>query len=105
MAKKGKFWPPPWWRYKGRRAKLKKQVRARDGDNCWRCGHPMRFGGLPNVGKAATIEHVVPVSKGGGWALENLRLCQVGCNRHLKDHKPQQKERMRINLPASHSGG
>lgn len=58
----------------------------------------MRFGGLPNCGKAATIEHCMPLSRGGTWALDNLRLCHVGCNRHLADHPPEQKERMRINV-------
>ena len=72
-------------------------VRARDGDDCWRCNRPMRFEGPPNCGKAATIEHVLPRSKGGGDDLGNLRLCHVGCNRHLADHPPEQKERMRIN--------
>jgi 5-methylcytosine-specific restriction endonuclease McrA len=59
----------------------------------------MRFGGPPNVGKAATIEHLLPSSKGGTGEMENLRLCHVGCNRHLADRTPEQKERMRINRP------
>ena len=59
----------------------------------------MRFVGPPNCGKAGTIEHYVPRSKGGTDALENLRLCHVGCNGHLADHEPAQKERMRINRP------
>lgn len=92
-----KFWLPSWWQAQKRKRKLRKTIRARDGDRCWRCNHPMRFDGLPNQGKAATIEHVLPLSKGGGWELENLRLCHVGCNRHLGDRAPAQKERMRIN--------
>lgn len=27
-----------------------------------------------------TIDHVIPVSKGGTWMLENLVLCCLGCN-------------------------
>ena len=61
----------------------------------------MRFSGPPNCGKAATIEHLNPKSKGGGDDLANLRLCHVGCNHHLADHTPEQRERMRINLPAA----
>ena len=60
----------------------------------------MRFEGPPNCGKAATIEHVLPRSKGGTSAIANLRLCHVGCNRHLGDRTPEAKERMRINAPA-----
>lgn len=61
----------------------------------------MRFEGKPNCGKAATIEHHLPLSRGGTWALENLRLCHVGCNRHLAANTPEKKERMRINVDAS----
>lgn len=28
----------------------------------------------------ATLEHVVPLSRGGGWALDNLRLSCEPCN-------------------------
>ncbi|MGP1281833.1 MAG: HNH endonuclease [Parasphingopyxis sp.] len=62
----------------------------------------MRFGnGPPNCGRAATIEHLEPRSRGGSGALANLRLCHVGCNRHLADHSPEQKRRMRINVPTA----
>ncbi|HEX8193787.1 MAG TPA: HNH endonuclease [Allosphingosinicella sp.] len=70
------------------------------GDLCWRCRRPMRFEGPPNCGKAATIEHILPCAKGGTSAIDNLRLCHVGCNRHLGDRTPEEKERMRINAPA-----
>jgi len=90
-------WFLPHWAFKARRKKQRfAEVRARDGDACWRCGHPMVFDGPhPGAGRAATIEHVQPLSKGGTWALANLRLCHVGCNRHLADNDPAQKERMR----------
>ena len=87
----------PWWKLHRFKRKAKKALRERYGDGCWRCGHQMRFEGIPNCGKWATIEHLMPLSKGGTWALDNLRLCHVGCNRHLRDRTPQQKERMRIN--------
>jgi 5-methylcytosine-specific restriction endonuclease McrA len=95
-------WLLPAWVHKllRRRRKLER-LRALWGDACWRCGHAMRFEGPPNCGKAATIEHLQPRSKGGTWALDNLRFCHVGCNRHLGDRTREQKERMRINLPLS----
>ncbi|MBL0924942.1 MAG: HNH endonuclease [Sphingomonadaceae bacterium] len=98
QAKKSKFWPQPWWMRAIDKKKLVKKLRARDGDNCWRCGHAMRFDGLPNIGKYRTIEHLKPRSQQGGWALENLRLCHIGCNRHLGTHTPEHKEKMRINV-------
>ena len=97
MAKSPNWFLPGWVHRHRKKKKLLKALRARDGDACWRCNRPMRFEGLPNKGKAATIEHYVPRSKGGGDELDNLRLCHVGCNRHLADHPPEQKERMRIN--------
>ena len=87
----------PGWVFRSLKRKAKaRQVRERDGDNCWRCGHPMVFDDQhPNLGRAATVEHVRALSKGGTWALDNLRLCHVGCNRHLGNNDPEQKERMR----------
>ena len=96
---KKKWWRPRWWWRHAEKKQQRKALRARDGDLCWRCQYPMRFDGPPNCGKAATIEHVIPQAKGGSDDLDNLRLCHVGCNRHLADHEPEQKERMRINRP------
>ena len=99
MSKRRPNWFLPGWVHKRlNRHRKFARVRRRDGDDCWRCGRPMRFEGPPNCGKAATIEHVQPLSRGGSWALDNLRLCHVGCNRHLGDRTPEEKERMRINV-------
>ena len=95
---KAPLWFLPGWAHRRLRKRRLAALRARDGDNCWRCRKPMRFEGPPNCGKAATIEHILPRSKGGGDELANLCLCHPGCNRHLADHSPAQKERMRINL-------
>lgn len=101
MARKVAPWfLPPWVHKHLSKKKRRAQIRARDGDACWRCGNIMRFDGPPNCGKAATIEHVLPTSKVGTNSLDNLRLCHVGCNRHLADHAPAQKERMRISQRA-----
>lgn len=71
------------------------KLRERDGEHCWFCGFKMRFGAPYNIGKAATIEHIQPLSKGGNWAIDNLALCHVGCNRHLADRSADEKQRMR----------
>lgn len=34
---------------------------------------------------SATLEHVIPLSKGGGWEKENLRLSCWGCNNERGD--------------------
>lgn len=56
----------------------------------------MRFTPPFNRGKAATLEHWNPRALGGTSAIENLRLCHVGCNRHLGANTPEQKDRMRL---------
>ena len=101
MAKRKliKAWMPGWWHTRQKRKARVAEVRHRDGDDCWRCGFPMRFGPPYNVGKSATVEHVLALASGGTWALENLRLCHVGCNRHLGVNSPEQKERMRMTRP------
>ena len=98
MSRRAPNWFLPGWVFRlHKRKERARKVRARDGDDCWRCGHPMVFDGRnANAGRAATVEHVLPLSKGGTWALDNLRLCHVGCNRHLADRDPAQKERMRL---------
>ena len=84
-----------WYHKRQKKISKVKALRARDGDNCWLCGHKMRFVGIPNIGKAATVEHLQPLSKGGNSAMENLALCHVGCNRHMKDSDRAHKEKMR----------
>lgn len=100
MAKKkaAKWFMPGWWHARQKQKALLALVRGRDGDLCWFCGHRMRFGPPYNVGKAATIEHLLAKSLGGKSDAHNLRLCHVGCNRHLGVHPPEQKERMRLKL-------
>lgn len=48
---------------------------ARDGTACWLCGVDLTM-------DTATLDHVIPRSKGGTFALDNLRLaCQLRNNR------------------------
>jgi 5-methylcytosine-specific restriction endonuclease McrA len=89
-------WFNRWMFARERRRARFDAVRKRDGDDCWHCGNPLRFGPPYNVGKSATIEHWLPKAMGGTSALGNLRLCHVGCNRHLGANNPEQKERMRL---------
>lgn len=98
MPKATPNWFLPGWAHQRRKRERLAKLRALHGDKCWRCNRQMRFDGPPNCGKAATVEHLLPKSKGGTDELDNLRLCHVGCNRHLADAMPEQKNRMRINL-------
>jgi 5-methylcytosine-specific restriction endonuclease McrA len=49
------------------------QVSARDGPNCHYCSTPLNSA-------TRTLDHVTPVSQGGGNNVENLRLACKPCN-------------------------
>jgi len=84
------------WMFQREKKRLKfQQLRERDGDNCWRCRRPLRFDLSPGHDLAPTIEHVMPKSKGGTMALDNLCLCHGHCNRLMGDATPEVKERLR----------
>ena len=59
------------------KGKLRTKLIERDGPNCHLCGLPTesRWGHW-----AATIDHLIPQSKGGKHTLENLRLAHFLCN-------------------------
>lgn len=47
---------------------------------CWVCKEPInRYLRVPNY-KAATIEHIVPISRGGTHTWENTAPAHYGCN-------------------------
>jgi 5-methylcytosine-specific restriction endonuclease McrA len=63
MGATSKWRPPPGW------ARIRKQVFARYGRRCWRCGRP-----------AGTVGHVVARALGGTFELSNLRPECQPCN-------------------------
>lgn len=74
--------------------------------NCALCGRPVDFGRKFPDPWSPTLDHIVPISKGGAPAsLENLQLAHLQCNR-IKGNKaftPQLKEKKASNrdLPLS----
>lgn len=74
--------------------------------NCGICGRPVNFDKKFPDPWSATIDHIIPIQKGGAPAsLENLQLAHLQCNR-LKSTKtvaPQAKEKAVSNreLPLS----
>lgn len=54
---------------------------SRDGDLCFICQ-------LPFDKDAATIDHWIPLSKGGTWDIDNLRLTHRQCNNWKADQVP-----------------
>lgn len=55
--------------------KLREQVYLLDGYECVYCGRRMRHGD-----DALTLDHVIPVSKGGTESIDNLVTCCENCN-------------------------
>ncbi|MGI9360054.1 MAG: HNH endonuclease [Parasphingorhabdus sp.] len=100
-ANKWQYYPDQFWSFQ-RKAKNSRlaTLRKQHGDDCWYYGNPMRFDGIANSRKSATIEHLQPLSKGGTSAIENLALCHKSCNGHLKDFDRAHKEKMRASMRA-----
>lgn len=56
------------------------QLIGRDGHRCAWCGRGLKSRGLAKGNLIATADHVIPKSKGGGNALDNLILACHQCN-------------------------
>jgi 5-methylcytosine-specific restriction endonuclease McrA len=53
---------------------------------CWLCGLHVKFPGYHDeVDEQASIDHVVPISKGGKHTWANTKLAHLGCNAKKKD--------------------
>jgi hypothetical protein len=70
-------------------ASKRDRVYRRDGLFCRYCDRSLRDGRRGRVSRVAlppaTIDHVVPVSRGGGWELENLVTACFDCNNEKGD--------------------
>lgn len=84
-----------------------RRLRDRDGDACCHCGVEMifrRFKAGEGTGEQATIEHLVPVSKGGTHTWENVALACRDCNfrrgaKSLDEWKPDSVARGEVVSP------
>lgn len=52
---------------------------ARDGHDCGICGHTIPAVTYPDM-NSASIDHIVPISRGGEHALDNARATHLRCN-------------------------
>lgn len=68
-----------------RRKTTLEKLRERDGDLCFYSNKQMQFVPIETPRLAATIEHLKPVSDGGGNELTNLVLCTQEANQWLGD--------------------
>lgn len=58
----------------------REDVLQADGWRCYLCGVDTRIAASPFDPRSATVDHVIPISKGGQHVRENLRCCCLGCN-------------------------
>ncbi len=68
----------------------KRLIYDRDGGICAYCGKSIPY-------TAATLDHVIPLSKGGDSSWENLVNCCHSCNQHKGNHTPEEA-RMKLIL-------
>lgn len=55
-------------------------LRERDRDTCRLCGEPIDFTKKPPEPRAATIDHILALSRGGRHSYGNTQLAHFGCN-------------------------
>jgi 5-methylcytosine-specific restriction endonuclease McrA len=55
-------------------------LRLRDEDTCRICGKPVDFTAQPPHPSAATIDHVIALSRGGEHSYGNTQLAHLRCN-------------------------
>lgn len=86
----------PWTFAREKKRQRFDALRQRDGDDCRRCRRPMRFDLPWGHDLAPAIEQILPKSRGGSAAIENLCLCHGRCNRDVGDSTPEVQERIRL---------
>lgn len=62
-----------------------RQLLERDGNCCWICKQPFDLKLQRTAQMAATLDHVIPTSRGGSNGVSNLRLAHRRCNANRGD--------------------
>lgn len=73
------------WRKKAAEHRfLKDRLIRRDGAVCAICGEPIAT--MHDI----TLDHVMPISRGGETTIDNLQLAHERCNRTKRDMTPEE---------------
>jgi 5-methylcytosine-specific restriction endonuclease McrA len=64
--------------------RLRAQVLAEE-RTCWLCGHEIDFDAPPRSRYSPSVDHIIPMAKGGDSTREQLRAAHYGCNAAKKD--------------------
>jgi 5-methylcytosine-specific restriction endonuclease McrA len=75
-----------------KKAMVMENLMARDGDKCLHCGERVRFSDPESDPLAATIEHIIPVARGGSNYMFNLALAHYRCNARRGTKRITQEE-------------
>lgn len=78
-----------------RAVKRRAEIIARDGRNCFYCGVETREDVAPDAATRLTIEHLKPISKGGGNDPENLKIACYKCNQERGNGEPKQAKKVK----------
>jgi hypothetical protein len=65
------------------------RIAERDEWTCWLCGGAVDPAAPPNTPTSATLDHVIPRSRGGGSEAGNLRLAHRRCNVRRSNDLPE----------------
>ena len=65
-------------------APTRRAIYERDGWVCQLCGDPIDFDASAHADRAS-LDHIVPQSRGGSHDPSNLRMAHVGCNARRRD--------------------
>jgi hypothetical protein len=55
-------------------------LRERDGDDCALCGLPIDWDAAWPLSSSPSIDHTVPISRGGAHSMDNTTMTHLGCN-------------------------
>lgn len=72
-------------RYFGRHYATRERLYLEFKGRCYLCGRKTKLKSPRGDPLLATIDHVVPLSRGGTNEASNLRLCCRGCNKKKSD--------------------
>ena len=81
-----------WFNYKFKMF-TRRDIFNRDGYKCYLCSTE-----LTQASPDATLDHLVPISRGGFSSFDNLKLCCAGCNIQKADMLLEEYEQHRLEM-------
>ena len=74
-------------------------ILKRDGYVCQLCMKPIDRNAPPRTPMSGSIDHIVPLSKGGTGVASNLRAAHYGCNSARRDDREGSSYRPAVAMP------